>query len=149
MKKLLILLAALATAGPAFAQTPVKTTGSDANQNALHQKLTAKAAGTKSPAQKADRHASKMARELGLNADQEARVEKLMLARQQETAVLKTKYGTDKKAGRSARKDAHDRYEAQLKTILSAEQYTKLTQLKAAHHDKQKAGQARKVKAKV
>ena len=144
MKKLLILLAALTTAGSAFAQTPVKTTGSDANQNALHQKLALRAPGPKSPAQKADRHAGKMARELGLTPDQETRVEKLLLARQQETAALKTKYGADKKAARPARKAAHDRYEAQLKAILSAEQYTKFTQLKAAHH-----AQPPKMKAKA
>ena len=132
MKKNLLLLAALAlaTAGTAFAQAPaVKTTGPDANQTTQHYRK-----GPKDPAKMADRHAGKMAKELGLNADQEARVEKLMLARQQETADLKTKYGADKKAGRPEMKAVHDRYEAQMKTILTPEQFAKLDKMKAEHH---------------
>lgn len=136
MKKNLLLLTALAliTAGTAFAQTAtaVKTTGSDANQTALHQRLANK--GPKDPAQHADRHAGKMAKELGLNADQEARVEKLMLAREQESTALKAKYAADKKAGRPEMKAAHDRYETQLKTILTPEQFAKLDKLKAERH---------------
>ncbi len=160
MKKTLILLAALAlaTAGSAFAQTPdqvpaVKATGSDASQNALHLHQTAKLrqgpAQAATPTQKADRHAGKMAKELGLNADQEAKVEKLMLARQQETAALKAKYGADKKAGRTEMKAAHDRYETQLKAILTPEQYAKMGQMKAEHHDKMKDAGKMKMKAKA
>lgn len=147
MKKTLVLLAslALATAGTAFAQAPVKTTGTNANQTAQQR---ANGQGHKSPAQKADRHATKMAKQLGLNADQEGRVEQLMLARQQETAALKAKYGADRKAGRPEMKAAHDRYEAQLKAILTAEQYAKLTQLKDEHHGHGKVKDG-KMKAKA
>ena len=102
----------------------------------------------KSPAQKADRHAGKMAKELGLNADQEAKVEQLLLARQQESAALKAKYGTDKKAGRADMRAAHDRYEAQLKTILTPEQFAKMSQLKADHHHHGKMKDGGKVKQK-
>ena len=152
MKKNLLLLAALAlaTAGTAFAQAPaVKTTGSDANQTALHQRLGGKGPHntTKTPEQKADRHAGKLAKELGLNADQEARVEKLMLAREQETTALKAKYAADKKAGRPAMKAAHERYEAQFKAILTPEQYAKFQQKKEEHHDKMKDDKM-KMKAK-
>jgi len=155
MKKTLVLLAALAftSAGTAFAQTAVKTTGSDANQTALHQQLGKgkKAKTPKTPEQKADKKAAKMAKELGLNADQEARLEKLMLTRQQEATALKAKYGADKKAGRAEMKAAHDRYETELKTILTPEQYTKMTQLKAEHHNhgQHKGGEKVKVKTKA
>ena len=88
-----------------------------------------------------------MAKELGLNADQEARVEKLMLAREQETTALKTKYAADKKAGRPAMKAAHERYEAQFKAILTPEQYAKFQLKKEEHHDKMKDGKM-KMKAK-
>jgi len=149
MKQTLVLLAlALATAGTASGQAPIKTTGTDASQTAQHQQL-AKAQGQKSPAQKADRHATKMAKELGLSTDQEARVEQLMLARQQETAALKAKYGADKRAGRSEMKAAHDRYETQLKAILTAEQYAKLNQLKDEHHGHGKTKDGGKMKAKA
>ena len=132
MKKTLFLLAALAltTAGTSFAQTmPAATSMVKAREQA-----------PKSPAQKADRHASKMAKELGLNADQEAKVEQLLLARQQESAALRTKYAVNKKAGRPKMKAAHDRYEAQFKTILSAEQYAKFQLKKTEHHDNAKTG---------
>ncbi|GAC1369298.1 MAG: hypothetical protein NVS3B25_05850 [Hymenobacter sp.] len=152
MKKNLLLLAALSltAASTTFAQAPVKTTGSDANQNALHQTLTPKGPGQKTPAQKADHKAGKMAKELGLTADQEARVERLVLAREQETAALKAKYSADKKAGRPEMKAAHDRYEAQLKAILTPEQYIKFGQLKDEHHghDKLPATGPAKGKAK-
>ena len=149
MKKTLFLLAALglATAGTSFAQTaPVKTTGSDANQTALHY---AKGQhGPKDPARMADHRAGKMAKELGLSADQETKVEQLLLARQQETATLKAKYGTNRKAGRADMKAAHDRYEAQLKVILTPEQYAKFQLKEDEHHDKMKDGGKVKGKAR-
>ena len=163
MKKTLFLLAALAfaTAGTSFAQstTPVKVTGSDARQTALHEEMMAKPqpgqkAGHKpgkTPAQKADHRAGKMAKELGLNADQEAKVEQLLLDRQQETTALKTKYGTDRKAGRTEMKAAHDRYEAQFKTILTPEQFAKMDKMQQEHrgHGKMKDGGKMKMKAKA
>ena len=140
MKKTLILLAVLAltTAGTSFAQTTPATTSM----------VKARKQAPKSPAQKADRHAGKMAKELGLTADQEAKVEQLLLARQQESAALKTKYAANKKAGRPEMKAAHDRYEAQFKTILSAEQYAKFQLKKTEYHDKAKGGKT-KMKAKA
>lgn len=140
MKKTLMLLAALAftTAGTSFAQTVPATAKGKTHQGKGH----------KTPAQKADGHAAKMAKQLGLTADQEARVEQLLLARQQESAAFKAKYATDKQAGRAEKRAAHDRYEAQLKTILSAEQYAKLTQLKAEHRGHAK-GDKTKTKTKA
>ena len=140
MKKTLFLLAALAltTAGTSFAQTtPAATSMVKARKQA-----------PKSPAQKADRHAGKMAKELGLNADQETKVEQLLVARQQESAALKAKYSTDKKAGRAEMKAAHDRYEAQMKTILTPEQFAKMIQMKADHHNHGKMKDGGKMKLK-
>ncbi|ALW86528.1 hypothetical protein AUC43_16420 [Hymenobacter sedentarius] len=144
MKKNLILLAALAltTAGTSFAQT----TAPAATTLKAH-----KGKGHATPAQKADHRAAKLAKELGLTADQEAKVEQLMLARQQETAALKTKYGADKKAGRAEMKAAHERYQAQLKAILTADQYAKFDKLKEEHHGhgKLQGGGKMKMKAKA
>ena len=138
MKKTLLLLTALAftTAGTAFAQTAPAAT------------YKARKQAPKSPAQKADRHASKMAKELGLNADQEAKVEQLLLARQQETAALKAKYAANRKAGRPEMKAAHDRYEAQFKTILTAEQFARLSQMKDEHRSHGRGAGAGKMKTK-
>ena len=131
MKKNLMLLAALAltTVGTAFAQVPAPAaTGTAARQTARHY-----AKVPKSPEQKADHNAGKMAKELGLNPDQEARVEKLLLARQQESAALKVKFGADKKTGRPGMKAANDRYHAGLKSILTADQYARFDQMKDEH----------------
>ena len=149
MKKTLFLLAALAfaTAGPSFAQTAaVKATGTNAQQTARHYQQ-----GPKDPAKMADHRAGKMAKELGLNADQEAKVEQLLLARQQENTALKARYGADRKAGRPEMKAAHDRYEAQLKSILTPEQFAKFDKMKDEHkgHGKMKDGGKMKIKAKA
>ena len=149
MNKTLFLLAALAfaTAGPSFAQTaPVKATGTDAMQTARHYQKDPK--DPKDPTKMADHRAGKMAKELGLNADQEAKVEHLMLTRQQESTALKAKYGTDRKAGRTEMKAAHDRYETQFKTILTPEQYAKYQAKKNEHRDKMKDGKM-KMKGKA
>ena len=72
-----------------------------------------------------------------------------MQARQQESAALKAKYGTDRKAGRTEMKAAYDRYEAQLKTILTPEQFAKMDKMKAEHHGHDKEGGKMKMKAKA
>ena len=141
MKKKLFLLAALAltTVGTSFAQaTPAATSMVKARKQA-----------PKSPAQKADYKAGKMAKELGLTADQEAKVEQLLLARQQENAALKAKYGIDKKAARPGMKAAHDRYEAQLKSILTAEQFARFDKMKAEHRNPNKLKNGGKTKTKA
>ena len=137
MKKTLMLLAALAftTAGTSFAQTAPTTTQAHHGKGGHHQ----------TPAQKAD----KMAHHLGLSADQRAKVEQLLLARQQEGATLKAKYGADRKAGRAEMKAAHDRYQSQLKTILTPEQYAKMDQMKSQHHGHGRDGGKMKMKAKA
>lgn len=147
MKKTLALLAALAfaTVGTSFAQTApaaatkVKMHGSKGGH------------GPKDPAKMADHKAGKMAKELGLTADQEAKVEQLLLARQQESAALKTKYAADKTAGRTEMKASHEKYAAQLKAILTPEQYAKFDKMKDEHrgHGKGQGGGKTKVKAKA
>ncbi|MDQ2794798.1 MAG: DUF4890 domain-containing protein, partial [Bacteroidota bacterium] len=132
-------------AGTSFAQTAVQSTGTDARQTARHYGNGRQ--GQKDPAKMADHRAGKMAKELGLNADQEAKMESLLLARQQESAALKTKYGTDRKAGRTEMKAAHDRYEAQIKAILTPEQFAKMDKMKAEHHGHN--GGKMKMKAKA
>jgi len=142
MKKTLALLAALAltTVGTSIAQTA---------PTAAKVKMHGGKGGHKDPAQKADQKASKMAKELGLNADQEAKVEQLLVARQQESVALKTKYAADKNAGRAEMKASHDKYEAQLKAILTPEQYTKMGQMKTEHHGHGKGQGAGKMKVKA
>ena len=156
MKKSLLLAAlACATASFAHAQTPaaVKVTGSDARQTALHEELMAKGGKPdqkpgKSPAQKADHKAGKMAKELGLNADQEAKVEQILLAENTEMQALHAKAaGTH---GMSpAMKAAHDKYDAQLKAVLTPAQFAQLQARRAEHRTERKHGHAGKAKTKA
>jgi protein CpxP len=132
MKKTLMLLAALvvATAGTSFAQTTPAPTAkvkvkADKGPKKDKPKLT--------PEQKADHGAAKMAKELGLAPDQEARVEKILLARQQEMKGLKDKAGADRKATHEQMKTLRDRYDNELKGALTAEQFAKYQQLRAEH----------------
>lgn len=125
MKKNLFLLVALAfaTAGTSYAQTaPAAGTTQHGRKHA-----------PKDPAKMADRRAGKMAKELGLTADQENRVEQVLLARHQESEALKAKYGTNKKAAHAEMKAARGRYDAQLKSIFTPEQYAKFDKLKDEH----------------
>lgn len=138
MKKSLFLIAALALAitGTSFAQTAPAARPAQTRQHP-----------PQDPDKMADHRAGKMAKKLGLNADQEAKVELLLLARQQETAALKAKYGTDRKAGRAETKAAHERYQAQLKIVLTPEQFAKFNQMKDEHRGHDHGGGKTKAKA--
>lgn len=151
MKKTLFALAALAlTTTAASAQTTTApatatpgatvTTGTDANQNARHGRLMGQDGhhGHKSPAQQADRHAAKMAKELGLTADQKAKVEGIFLAQNQEMTALKAKYAgnADRQAMRPEAKALHDKYDDQLKAALGADAYARYDKMRDDRHDK-------------
>ncbi|MDO7877512.1 hypothetical protein Q5H93_22425 [Hymenobacter sp. ASUV-10] len=133
MKKTLILLAALAlaTTGTSFAQTTPATGTSKMKVKA--DKGPKKDKPKLSPEQKADHGAAKMAKQLGLSPDQEARVEKILLARNQEMKGLKDKAGTDRKAAHEQMKTVRTKYDNELKGALTAEQFAKYQQLRAEH----------------
>jgi len=133
MKKTLILLAALAlaTAGTSFAQTTPAPAAAKMKMKA--DKGPRKDKPKLTPEQKADHGAAKMAKELGLAPDQEARIEKILLARNQEMKGLKEKAGTDRKAAHEQMKTVRDKYDNELKGALTAEQFAKYQQLRAEH----------------
>ncbi|GAB2780924.1 hypothetical protein HNQ93_001293 [Hymenobacter luteus] len=136
MKKLLVLLAAFAfsTAAVSAQTTPVKAA------HKQHQKGSKSA---KTPEQRADHAAQSLARKVGLSAAQTEQVRQLNLARFQELQAKRAQVATaaDKKQRHQALKASKDRYEAQLKQILSAEQYTKYAQLQAEKQAKHKGRQ--------
>ncbi|RPD48457.1 hypothetical protein DNI29_07475 [Hymenobacter sediminis] len=142
MKKLLVLLAAFSfSIAAAYAQTtPVK------HAYAQHQKGD-KAA--KTPEQRAEQKAKSLSQKLGLSAAQTEQVRQLNLARYQEMQAKRTQVATpaNKQQRHQDMKASKERYETQLKQILSAEQYTKYTQLQASKEAKHK-GQHPQRKAK-
>ena len=156
-KSLLIAALAFATASFAQAQTtaPVKATGSDAKQTALHEALMTKGQPTpkgghkaaKTPAMKADHKAAKMAKKLGLNADQEAKVEQILLAENTEMKSLHNQ-AAGAHGMSPAMKTARAKYDGQLKAVLTPEQFAKLQAHRAEHRDEKMKEHGSKMKMK-
>ena len=135
MKKLLIILAAFSlSAGVVSAQTaPTKV---------KYKAKTDQAAKTqKTPEQKADHKAKQLAQKLNLTAEQTEKVRQLHLSRYQQMQANRTKYATAGKSAARKQEMKADKaaYEAQLKQILSADQYTKYAQMRAERMEKHKA----------
>ena len=120
-KSLFALLAAFAlTVGTAAAQT---TTPADAGAMQDRGRIQG------SPDEIARRQTERMTQELGLNADQTAKVQQILLARGQETQAMR---GQARDAGnrdqmREQMQAGRARYDAQFKEVLTADQYTKYT----------------------
>lgn len=133
MKKSLVLVAALAlaTAGTTFAQTATPAAPMAAHKGKGHH------GDKKTPAEKADHRAAKLAKELGLAPDQENRVEQILLAEQTEMKALHDKAKAEAHKGMSPEKQAvRAKYDAQLKAAMTAEQYAKFEATRKEHHEK-------------
>ena len=120
MKNSLLLVAALAlaTAGTALAQTTPPAAPATGHKGHHGDK--------KTPAEKADHRAAKLAKELGLAPDQESRVEQILLAEQTEMKALHDKTKANAHKGMSPEmKATRDKYDAQFKEAMTAEQYAK------------------------
>lgn len=140
MKKLLIALTALAlTATAASAQTTTApAAATDASHHGRYRQLSKAGKKAKSPAQQADRRAARMAQALSLSADQEAKVEGIFLAQNQEMKALKARYAgnTDRQALRPEIQALRAKYDNQLQTALGADAYARYDKLRDERHDK-------------
>jgi Spy/CpxP family protein refolding chaperone len=127
MKKMLILLAAFTlTAGAANAQTSAPTPAPiriDRDQ-----------VGNKTPEQRAEARTQQLAKSLSLTAEQTEKVRQLNLAQAKEMQAVRTKNAANREEAKAAR----DRHDAQLKAILSADQYTKYDQQRTERMNKRK-----------
>jgi coenzyme F420-reducing hydrogenase alpha subunit len=139
MKKALVILAAFTfSVGAASAQTvPVKN---------RHPRTAQAGKAQKTPEQKADQKAKHLAQQLNLSAEQTEKVRQLHLARYQEMQANRAKYATAGKTDARKQEMKADKaaYDAQLKQILSADQYTKYAQLRAEKAEKHKGHQKAK-----
>lgn len=126
---LLPLLAAFAlTVGTAAAQT---TTPTPPATGSMEGRGYGRMQGT--PEEMATRQSQRMTQELGLSADQTAKVQQILLARGQEMQAMR---GQARDAGnrdqlREQMQANRAKYEAQFKDVLSADQYTKFTAMQA------------------
>lgn len=91
----------------------------------------------KTPEQRATDRTEKMTTELGLNADQKAKVQAANLAFTQALATTKEE-GADKEAMRAKAKELKVQRDAELKGILTPEQFAKMEELRKAKHTEMK-----------
>jgi hypothetical protein len=86
----------------------------------------------------AARRAQYLTKELGLSADQQTKLQSILLAQRQEMQALRDKVqtgGRQRGMGQDL-KASMAKYDAQVKGILTPDQYTKFTQLKDEQRDK-------------
>lgn len=126
MKKFLILAAFVAASSFSFAQAPTSIS------------QTAPTAQQKSPDQQADRRAQYLAKELGLTADQQTKLQPILLAQHQNMLSMRDKRqaGGDRQGMGQEMKATQAKYDEQIKAVLTPEQYTKFDQMKDERRDK-------------
>jgi len=140
MKKSLLVLASLVFATTSFAQAPAATTTGPAATHLPTHRVTRpddlRARAHQTPEQRADHHTAMLTKRLNLSADQQPKVHQILLAQAQEAQALKAKYpGQDQHQARHQEmKAGHAKYQAQLQSVLSADQYGKLQALRQEHH---------------
>ncbi|UOR03845.1 DUF4890 domain-containing protein [Hymenobacter aerilatus] len=133
MKKSLILFAAfILSVGAASAQTAQNETGR------MQRPMRGQGMRNMTPEQRADQQAQRLTKQLGLSADQTAKVKALALAQQQERQEMRgqASASTDRQAMMQNMKASHAKYEEQLKGVLTSDQYTKYTQMRDERMDK-------------
>ncbi|MGI4760820.1 MAG: hypothetical protein ACRYF0_08945 [Janthinobacterium lividum] len=145
MKKSLLLLAAMAFATASFAQTTPTTT----TQLPTHRVHRMGKGEHKTPEQRAEHRTAMLTKKLSLSADQQAKVQQIMLAQAQEGQALKVKYPAQeqRQALHQEMKAGHAKYQAQLQGVLTADQYGKLAAMKKEHHRRGEHGDKQKVKS--
>ncbi|MBD2722538.1 hypothetical protein [Hymenobacter armeniacus] len=128
MKRILVLLAlSLAAAGAASAQAPAGTAAAQA-----------------SPEQQAQRRTQYLAKELGLSADQQAKLQPILLAQRQDMLAMREKVqtgGRQRGMGQEL-KAAQAKYTEQIKAVLTPEQFAKFDQMKDEARDKMRERRA-------
>jgi len=83
----------------------------------------------RSPEQQAEGQAQRLAKELNLTADQQTKVQQLMAAQRQETQAAIQQAGGNRRAMGQAMRAGRDKFNGQLQTVLTADQYTKYQQI--------------------
>ncbi|OGX84878.1 hypothetical protein [Hymenobacter glacialis] len=102
------------------------------------------------PEEMATRQSQRMTRELGLNADQTAKVQQILLARGQETQAMRgqARDAANRDQMRAQMQASRAKYEAQFKEVLTADQYTKYAAMQEESMDRGRETMDTKMKAK-
>jgi protein CpxP len=129
MKNALLLLAALALTSAAQAQTTPTAPAQTAPMNG-------RGGAMRSPEQQAEAQAQRLAKELNLTAEQQAKVQHLMAAQRQETQTAIQGAGGNRRAMGQAMRAGRDKFNGQLQAVLTPDQYTKYQQMLAERRAK-------------
>jgi periplasmic protein CpxP/Spy len=81
--------------------------------------------GQATPEERAERQTKMMTEALGLTADQTSKLKPIILARATEQSTLREKMQGDREAMMGEFRKLNEKYNAQIKTVLTAEQYAK------------------------
>lgn len=109
----------------------------------------------RTPEQRADLQTQRLSTQLGLTAEQQPKVREIILAQAKRMETLREQRGSaDRQAMMQQMQDARTSTEAQLKGVLTPEQYTKYEQLREdrmerAGEMRQERGKAGKTKVKA
>ena len=130
MKKFILSLAAILICAGAYAKDTAKV--------------------RKSPEEIAAKRSAQLKEKLELTDDQKTKVYASMLDKINRKQAIKEKYkgGTDKKSMRMEMKAVEDGFDADMKSILTAEQYTKWQGIKTKQKEKHKEKRGKGPKAK-
>ena len=98
----------------------------------------------KSPDQLIERRVQYLAKELGLNPDQQTRLQPLLLAQRQQLQLLREQRTTGGRRQGTAQdlKAAQTKFDEQLRGVLTPEQFTKFNVLKDEQRDKMRERRA-------
>jgi hypothetical protein len=128
MKKMLLLLAAAALSFTAAQAQTAPTDGGAYNQRGGQ----GQGRERRTPAERADMQTKRLTEQLSLSADQQTKVREIFLAQANEMETMRSQMGegTDRQAMGQKMRESRARYDEQLKAALSADQYTKYSQMR-------------------
>lgn len=135
MKKTLVVLAAcLLTAGATFAQSSDMAPAGPGNRMGQSR------GSNLTPEQRADMQTQRLTKELSLSADQSTQVRAIALAENQEMQTMRGKFATadSRQGAMQEMKALREKYDAQIKAVLTADQATKFNQMRDDQMDKRK-----------
>lgn len=123
-----LLAAAVLTIGTAAAQTTTTAPAAGQGTAPVERQMM-----RRSPEQMAQRQSERLTQELGLSAEQSAKVQQILLARDQEmqAAFGQAREGGNRDQMREQMQAGRAKYDAQFKEVLTADQYTKYTAMEA------------------
>ncbi|MGV3503927.1 MAG: hypothetical protein ACO1O1_09465 [Adhaeribacter sp.] len=119
MKKIILAMAITVLATGAISATPTAALLQQGPGQGQRQ-------GQGTPEERAGRMTEAMTKQFNLTADQSSKIKPILLARAAEQTELRKKYqGGDRKVAMEEFKKLSEKYNAQIKAVLTAEQYAK------------------------